>query len=361
MHILLISTERSWHGGEEQLLQLARGVRLGGQKCWVAARRDGEVASRFRDQGFDVIPLRGNVRGPQAAWQVRAAIRSRTLDLIFANDPHALSLMHLATWGLPQRPIKVATRRVLFPIRSPRKYAKGVDAVIAASHAIAGVCRLAGVAEQRLHVIHDGVDPQRAAGGNGAAGRGSLELAPQVPLVLCVAALVPCKGHRHLLEAWPTVLATIPNAVLALAGDGPLREELEQFTATLELGHSVRWLGYRNDVPDLLQACDLVVLPSPEEGLGSSVLDGLFAQRPVVAARSGGLPEILETPAGKPGGWLVPPADPASLAAAIAESLTNRSEAERRVAIGEAWAREEFTAEQMAERTLALFAKLAGG
>jgi glycosyltransferase involved in cell wall biosynthesis len=164
-----------------------------------------------------------------------------------------------------------------------------------------------------------------------------------------------------LIEAWPLVRKVIPNAVLALAGDGPLREELTELSTQLELGDSVRWLGYRNDVPDLLQACDLVVLPSPEEGLGSSVLDGLFGRKPVVAARSGGLPEILETPTGELGGWLVPPADPASLAAAIVEALTNRSEVERRVAIGEAWAREEFTAERMAERTLALFAKLVGG
>ena len=361
MNTLLISTERTWHGGEEQLLQLARGISRAEVSCWVAARRGGVVASRFQQQGFAVIPLRGNVRGPQAAWQVRAATRSRSLEVLFANDPHALSLMRLATWGLPRPPVQVATRRVLFPIRSPRKYSERVDAVVCVSHAIAAVCREAGIPAQRLHVIHDGVDPQRVAAGDGAAGRASLQLASNVPLVVCVAALVPCKGHRYLLEAWPAVRRALPEAMLALAGDGPLRKELELLSAQLGLQDSVHWLGYRNDVPDLLQACDLVVLPSPEEGLGSSVLDGLFAHKPVVAARAGGLPEILETPAGELGGWLVPPADSTSLAEAIVEALTNRAEAERRATIGKAWAHQEFTSARMTARTLALFAELARG
>ena len=294
-------------------------------------------------------------------WQARAAVRNRAIDLVFANDPHALSLAHLACWGRTPRPIKVATRRVLYPIRSPGKYSTGVDAVVCVSHAVREVCRSAGIPEELLHVIHDGVDPERGGGGSRERGRASLPLGPDQPLVLCVAALIPCKGHRHLIEAWPAVRTAIPDAHLVLAGEGQLREELERLTRQLNLGESVHWLGYRRDVPDLIHACDLMVLPSPEEGLGSSLLDGLLARRPVVAAQSGGLPEILETSTGDLAGWLVPPADPASLAAAIVEGLTDRQEAERRATIGEAWARQEFTAERMVERTLALFAKLAGG
>jgi glycosyltransferase involved in cell wall biosynthesis len=359
VNFLLLSTERSWHGGEEQLLQLAKGIRQQGHPLWVAARRGGEVAGRFEQLGFDVIPLRGNVRGLQAVWQVRTALRNRSLDLLFANDPHALSLMHIATWGLRRRPIKVATRRVLYPIRSCRKYTKGVDAVVCVSNAIAGICREAGIPDDLLHVVHDGVDANRVAAGDPIAGRRALGLGSDVPLVLCVAALVPCKGHRHLIEAWPAVLRELPLARLVFAGDGPLRQELEGLATTHGVGGSVDWLGYRRDVPDLIQACDLMVLPSPEEGLGSSLLDGLFARKPVVAADAGGLPEIVETSSGDLAGWLVPPADPAALANALAEALSDREEAACRAARGEAWARQEFTAERMVERTLALFEALA--
>lgn len=353
VNILFISTERRWQGGEEQLRLLAEGVHQRGHTVQIVVRKSAPAHRRLAQEGLDVIPLAGNVRGPRAIWQLRRALRQTEFDILFANDPHALALMNWATWGRCGV-VQVATRRVLFPIRSAGKYRR-CQAVVAISHAIGQVCRASGIPDERIHVVHDGVDPARVRAGDAIRGRQSLQLAPEVPLVLCVASLVECKGHRHLLDAVPTILRAHPQFVLALAGEGPLLGELDLQIDKLGIRDQVRLLGYRHDVPDLINACDLLVLPSLEEGLGSSVLDAMFCEKPVVATTAGGLPEMLLDHGSRPCGWLVPPSDSAALATAINEALANRAESQVRARRGHEWASEEFTADRMVDRTLALF------
>ena len=227
------------------------------------------------------------------------------------------------------------------------------------SHAIATVCQHSGIPQESLRVVHDGVDPTRTAGGDATRGRTSIGLTADEPLVLCVAQMAPYKGHRYLLEAMPAILQRFPRMILALAGDGPLRPELVAMTKDLGISHAVRFLGYRQDIPDLVRACDLFVLPSPEEGLGSSVLDAMFAGKPVVAANAGGIPEMLRDSPNSPGaGWLVPARDPAALAAAITEALASSDLQTRHGRAGQARAQHRFTCDQMVASTLAVYQEL---
>jgi glycosyltransferase involved in cell wall biosynthesis len=232
--------------------------------------------------------------------------------------------------------------------------------MVCVSHAIAEVCRQSRIPEKMLAVVHDGADPARVQAGDGRRGRVALGLPDNAPLVLCVAQLAQYKGHRYLLDAMPAVLAQHPRAILALAGDGPLREELAAQSQSLGLNGAVRFLGYRDDVPDLIHACDVFALASPEEGLGTSVLDATFAGRPVVAAEAGGIPEMLRDSAGRAGGWLVAPRDPAALASGINEALASPDERARRVAIAQEWAADEFTSAKMVRRMLEVYADVLG-
>ena len=180
-----------------------------------------------------------------------------------------------------------------------------------------------------------------------------------MPLVLCVGQLAEYKGHRYLVEAMAEVVWQHPNTVLALAGDGPLLEPLRQQVEELGLDGSVRLLGYRTDVPDLVQACDLYVLASVAEGLGTSVLDAMLAEVPVVGADAGGIPEMLAaTDDSPPAGWLVPPRDPAALAAAIAEAIGSPELREQTAATGKRRAESGFTADHMVRKMLAVYEEL---
>ncbi|MFL5617306.1 MAG: glycosyltransferase [Gemmatimonadaceae bacterium] len=152
--------------------------------------------------------------------------------------------------------------------------------------------------------------------------RSELAISDTGPIVLTVARLDAQKGLTHLLDA----AAAIPHASFAIAGEGPDRAALEERAITLGVSDRVRFLGHRPDVPALLAAADLFVLPSLYEGLPLAALEAMAAGVPVIATAVGGTDEVVrdgET------GTLVPPANPAALAAAIARALADRESASR--------------------------------
>ncbi len=175
-------------------------------------------------------------------------------------------------------------------------------------------------APERFTVIHSGVDLDRFRPGQGAGehARRKLGLAPGVPLIGCVARLVPVKGVQYLLEAMPAVRAAVPGATAVFVGDGPLRPALEARAAARGLQSGAVFLGLRDDVAELLAAFDVVVLPSLNEGMGRAAVEALAAGRPVVASRISGIQDVV---ADGETGLLVPPQDPAALAAALIRCL----------------------------------------
>jgi glycosyltransferase involved in cell wall biosynthesis len=359
--VALVSTQRRWHGGEEQARLLLDGLRRRGCRCVVLARRGGVFAERMTTEGFEVIAFAGGGRNPAAIWQIRRALRQVRPDVLHYNDSHAIVAAGLAALGL-QAPAKIAARRVDFPLRSPRVYRLFCDRVVCVSHAVARVCREGGVPERMLRVVHDGVDPSAVAAGDRRRGRLSLGLADDQLLLLTVAKLTDHKGHRYLLEALPEVIRRVPNMVVGLAGDGELRESLERQAAQLGVQPQVRFLGFRNDVYDLIQAADLFVLPSHLEGLCSTLIDVMLARRTIVTTTAGGIPDLVgddESAAG-PVAWIVSPRDPKALAEAICHALASPEESARMQSRAYRRAEERFTAESMVDGTLAVYREVAG-
>jgi glycosyltransferase involved in cell wall biosynthesis len=187
------------------------------------------------------------------------------------------------------------------------KYRRG--RFICVSHAVAEVLASYGVPASRLHVVHsslpagDALAPPPPPDG---AGQGPLRL-------LAIGALVHHKGHGGLLEALALARQDI---VLRLVGEGPLRSKLMVRCRTLGIEDRVRFVGDRVDLAEELRCCDVLVHPSLSEGLGTAVLDAMGAARPVLAARVGGLPELVNDPNT---GWLVPPGDVPTTAALVDE------------------------------------------
>jgi glycosyltransferase involved in cell wall biosynthesis len=141
---------------------------------------------------------------------------------------------------------------------------------------------------------------------------------PGSQIVGAVARLEPEKGHPTLLEAWPAVLRSVPDAYLLIVGEGSRREALEALTRDLRIAHRVVFTGRRDDVPAVTAALDVAVLPSYREAQGLSILEALALSRPVVASNVGGIPEMITDGVN---GLLVPPHDPDALATAIVRLL----------------------------------------
>jgi glycosyltransferase involved in cell wall biosynthesis len=158
----------------------------------------------------------------------------------------------------------------------------------------------------------------------GAVGSGSASDGRLRPVVLAVGRLAPQKGFGTLLEALAQLDAVFPAPpVLVIAGDGPLRADLERRAEAL--GVTVRFLGNRNDVPALLAVADVFAMPSVWEGQPLILQEALRAGRPIVASRVGGVPDLT----GEEAALLVPPGDAAQLADAVHSVLSDRTLADR--------------------------------
>ncbi len=356
LRVVLISTQRKWYGGEEQARLLAAGLRDQGHRCTILARRDGAFAGRMAAEGFPVATFAGNGRNAPALWAIRRRLRRIRPHVLHYNDPHAVSSGGLASLGLGI-PARVASRRAGFSIRFAARYRLLCDRVVCVSHDVARVCRESGLPSQLLRVVHDGVEPARVRSGSRQRGRRSLGLADDQPLLLTVARLTRAKGHEFLLSALPEVIESRPGACVALVGDGELTRTLTAQARRLGVDSRVRFLGYRDDVPDLIQAADLFVFPSHTEGLGSTLIDVMLAGRAIVTTTGGGIPDLTgsDDPHAEPVAWTVPPRDARALARAILEALHYPHERAAREARALARAERLFTAERMVDSTLALY------
>ena len=167
----------------------------------------------------------------------------------------------------------------------------------------------------KVVTIHNGVDVTRFTGADRDAARADLGLDASDVVVGTVGRLDPVKGHAYLVQAFADVARRHPESRLVVTGDGPLRGELDHLVDTLGLRDRTRLLGERRDVPAILAALDVFVLPSVAEGISNTLLEAMATGLPVVVTRVGGNPELIQA---ETIGLLVPARQPASLAAAIA-------------------------------------------
>jgi glycosyltransferase involved in cell wall biosynthesis len=152
-----------------------------------------------------------------------------------------------------------------------------------------------GVREDRIARIYNGVDmPQRMSSEQVARVRSDLGIDPSEFALGIVGSLYPVKGHTYLLQAVQSVLKVHPKIKLLVVGQGDLDICLKRQAVELGIEHAVSFLGLRNDVPNVLAALDLFVLPSLSEGLSVALLEAMSAAVPVIASRVGGNPEIVQ-------------------------------------------------------------------
>jgi glycosyltransferase involved in cell wall biosynthesis len=198
-----------------------------------------------------------------------------------------------------------------------------------------------GLAPDRVITIANGVDTarfHRDSSFDRTAVRRALT-GGDYPLITNVARLVPQKAQHHLLEAARIVLATAPDVRFVLLGDGPLRADLEAQAAALGISDKVIFAGFRPDVPDVLAASDVFVLSSLWEGMPVALLEAMAAGCTAVATDVGGVAQVLQN---EVTGLLVPPGDPAALAAALLRCITDPAYARQLGAAGQAWTTQEY-------------------
>ncbi len=325
VRVLHVDTSTEWRGGQRQLQLLVAHLPA---EQWVLCPPRAPLAARVGARG---LPL------PSVGWDraVRRAVQQHGIDVVALHTRGALRL------GQGLRATRVVHRRVDFvPSRWALPAYRAADGVVAVSRAVARVLHAGRVS--RVEVVHDGVAAPPPV---------PLVPPPGPPRLLAVGALVPHKGHRHLIEA----MRSLPGVHLAVAGQGPEASRLHRAVAAAGLQGRVHLLGHVGDVAPLRAQAHLLVHPSELEGLGQAVLEAQLAGLPVVASHTGGLPEVV---AGL--GLLARPGDARDLAARLRQGLASVHVLRAGLAERRAELVERFGAQRMADETLAAYQRFAG-
>src|SRR5262245_59122998 len=366
MYSLHVDTARTWRGGQNQVLLTVNGLRAIGQQASLVAHPDGELRRRV-EEGLDLIPLAPRTEMDlSAAWRFARVVKRLAPDVIHAHDPHGVAMASLAlslgagSASAGKAPALVAARRVDFHLKgnsfSRWKY-RQVDCFIAASEAIRLMLVADGVPDEQTVTVHEGIDVEHVLAAPPVNIHEAFFLPHGAPVVGNIAALVPHKGQRYLIDAAHLVVQQVPDARFVILGEGELREHLQKQVHEHRLDKHVLLPGFRTDVLGCLKGFDLFVMSSVTEGLGTSLLDAMAASRPIVATTAGGIPEIVEEGVN---GLLVPPRDHHALADAIVRALKN---GELRRGMGEAGVarvNERFTVERMVAGTAQVYERVAG-
>ena len=364
MFALHIDTAKTWRGGQNQVLLTVLGLRALGHRATLVANGEGELRQRAKE-GLDLVPLAPVTEMDlSAAWKLSRLMKQLRPDVIHAHDPHGVAMAALAlsmSGARTPRPLPplVASRRVDFHMKgnalSRWKY-RQVECFVCASDAIRRMVIADGVPADRVVTVHEGIDIGRVAAAPPADLHADLWLPHHAPIVGNVAALVPHKGQRHLIEAAAIVVKKVPDARFVIAGEGELRPALERQIKEHRLEKHVFLAGFRPDVLSVHKAFDIFVMSSVTEGLGTSLLDAMACGKPIVATTAGGIPEVVVDGTT---GLLVAPRDDEAMADAIVRLLRDEALRRRMAAAGEARVRDRFSAERMVQETLAVYARVA--
>ncbi len=354
MFSLHIDTATSWRGGQNQVLLTVLGLRARGHRAALVAHPSGELRRRAAE-GLDLVPLApGHELDLKAAWRLSRVVQRLSPDVVHAHDPHGVAMASMALSMVTRgaAPLLVASRRVDFRLKrnsfSRWKY-RQVDLFIASSNAIRDLLIADGIQASRVITIYEGIDVDRIARLPAVNVREAFFLPHNAPVVGNVAALVPHKGQRHLVDAVPRVLAEAPDARFVILGEGPLRAALEHRVRQLHLEKHVVLPGFREDVLGCIKGFDLFVMSSETEGLGTSLLDAMAAGKACVGTRAGGIPEAV---ADGETGVIVPPRDPEALARAIVMLVNDGERRDAMGAAGRARAVEQFSVDTMVDKTI---------
>jgi glycosyltransferase involved in cell wall biosynthesis len=327
----------------------------------VLTRASERWAAEARAAGFTYLGAFRAAVDPLGALRLARLLRAERIDVVHAHKGGGRTLALLARLFRADPPL-VVNRGVSFPLSLAGRWldrSRLVARIVAVCEAIKADLVRQGIPASKIDVVYSGTDTERfdPARVDGSRVRAELGLAPDAPLLTQIGVREP-KGNDDVLRAYARVHAARPDAHLLLVGARPeKRRPLETLAAALGLGAAVTLWGYRDDIPEIL-AASAVAIDGSYAGLGitGTLRESLAMETPVVATALAGNPELVrhgET------GLLVPPRDPAALAAAVLRLVADPQWAKALGRAGRRWVTERFATRVKVDRLEALYRRVA--
>lgn len=321
----------------------------------------GVLEQRLVKEGFPVWCL-GKRRGfdPRILLRIHKVVQQFRPHLVHSHlSAHYVfpalirqrRLAHVTTVHLPGG---IRHSQVVLPI-TRMAFRKGVIPVAVSNEVAAWVTRTCGVRDCLMIPNGIPIRDYQALSTSRCVWRKKQGFEEGDVLFVCVARLQRQKNHAMLLEAFARAFTSEPHAHLMLVGDGACKEHLQQRVHELRVADSIRFLGERSDVSEILRAADVFVLASQNEGNPLALMEAMAAGLPVVATAVGGVPELI---ADQRSGLLVKAGDADGLAAAMVRMLQNAEMRRTMGACAAQQALQAFSASRMAQAYMELYERM---
>ena len=358
LRILHLISSAGFYGAESMLLNLATASNAEGSRNIIGVfnnfkSKNIEIAERSQKNGLvsELIACRGRM-DTAAVREIREVIFKHGIDIVHTHGCKANMYGLLA--ASPLRVPLAATCHMAWPDRSlalrtyhslDRIVLRRFKKVITVSDPIQASLRKSGIRRQKLTTIPNGIDVTPFSSYSRSR---PLNAAGEDRFVIgVVGRLIPCKGHRYLLQAAKQLINNFPNILCLFVGDGSELEPLRHIVTELQLENNVSFAGKQDNMPAVYSSIDILVLPSLSEGMPMTVIEGMAAGCPVIASQVGDIPKLIkhgET------GLLVKPGSSEDLSQAISQLLSEPAQRREIASRGQHWVSEKFSARTMAQR-----------
>jgi len=355
--ILHLSAIKSWGGGEQQLAYLYQELAKNQLPQLILCQKNSALADYCKAHGFNFIALRIKALDIMFAFRLARLCKAKGIDVIHAHDAHSHTNALLAKLLFGLKAKLVISRKVAFTVNnswlSRYKYnSPHIQNIICISKAVQTALLPLLKTKKKLRLVYDGVDLTRfISKPNAYKLRQNCNVSTSAYLIGTCASLVASKNLKLFIQVAKYLLEQGIEAKFIIIGDGPLRQELISYAQEMELGEHVIFLGFRQDVADLLPQLDVFLFTSQQEGMGSVILEAMAANIPVVSTRVGGIPELISD---GDTGILAAPSDVRGLGQAVLQLCQQPNLRQRMVSRASAQL-ESFSIQAMANKTLAIY------
>lgn len=370
LKILQVNSSRAWGGMEMHLPLLAEGLVKRGHEVLTVCHPQGRIVQRVRSKGLAYIPVAiDGYFSPKSTYRLSQITRRERIDVIHSHYSKDLWLLVPAARLVGKVPV-ILTKHLASSVMKGdflhRWIYSNTAKVIANSEFIRkNVIKGCAISPEKVVTIHygldlQGYDPTKV---DGELVRREFRIDGDTKLVGMVGRFSPGKGYEDLLLAAREIVRELDRVIFLVVGEASVEQEeheqkIKRMATDLELSDRIIFTGFRRDIPQIMKALDLFVLPSHDESFGLVLIEAMAMGTPVVSTDRGGVIEIVEEGVN---GLQVPPKDPLSLARAI---ITLLKDEKKRIAFGRAGrerVEREFSWERMIQKVENVYYEALGG